>query len=73
MPAKLKPASPADLDRVKRTIDYIKRAIAELPRDCPKAKSKLRSALKSTQGAERHMRRRIPTTTVIRRENGDTA
>lgn len=65
MPRILKPAPPADLERVDRTIALIKDAIRELPRDCPKTKTKLRSALKSAEGARRHMKRRVPTLTVI--------
>lgn len=68
MPRILKPASPAELDRVNRTIDLIKSAIRELPKDCPKTKAKLRSALKSAEGARRHMIRRVPRITVIPRD-----
>lgn len=67
MPRILKPALPADLDRVNRTIELIKSAIREIPKDCPKTKTKLRSALKSAEGARRHMLRRIPTVTVVPR------
>ena len=68
MPRILKPAPPADLDRVDRTIELIKSAIREIPKDCPKTKTKLRSALKSAEGARRHMLRRIPTVTVVLRQ-----
>lgn len=67
MPRILKPALPADLDRVNRTIELIKSAIREIPKDCPKTKTKLRSALKSAEGARRHMLRRTPTVTVVPR------
>lgn len=67
MPRILKPAPPADLERVDRAIALIKNAIRELPSECPKTKSKLRSALKSAEGARRHMQRRVPTITAIPR------
>lgn len=67
MPRLLKPAAPADVERVTRTIELVKAAIKELPRECPNTKAKLRSALKSAEGARRHIIRRVPTLTVIHR------
>ncbi|PZR90870.1 MAG: hypothetical protein DI537_17490 [Stutzerimonas stutzeri] len=68
MPRLLKPAPPGDLERVDRSIEFIRKAIQELPAECPKTKDKLRSALKSAEGARRHMMRRVPSVTAIPRE-----
>ena len=68
MPRILKPARPRDVERVSRTIELIKNAIKELPDECPNTMAKLRSTLKSAEGARRHMQRRVPTITVIPRQ-----
>lgn len=55
----LRPATPRQHGRLKDAIAYLREArkcVADA--DCPSTLKKLRSALKSAEGAERHMIRR---------------
>ncbi len=60
---KLRPAQPDDRNRLDAAIQYLKEA-RDLSSDagCPKVATKIKSALKSADGARRHMERRVMNT-----------
>jgi hypothetical protein len=55
----IKPATPRQHRRLKDAIEYLREARKCLAdAECPLSLKKVRSALKSAEGAERHMRHR---------------
>lgn len=58
--AKLRPATDTQAAHIDWAIERLRMAVADLKvADCPKTLAKVRAALKSAEGAQRHMRRRI--------------
>lgn len=56
----LRPATPAAHAHLKTTLTALRTARASAAKaECPQTLKKIRSALKSAEGAERHMTRRL--------------
>ena len=57
---KIKPATPKQAEKLQLAVDYLRHARNMLSdADCPQALDTARRALKSAEGAQRHMLRRL--------------